>query len=351
MLQCQRRWAFDFAQGGTQPSLSTSVTIQGRQQACTRARSGHLRGLSATDVYRYLRAEHHATTVGLLLGLGAAHAGTCHAATSTMLFLHVPSRHPQVPPVHPSLQLRSRPGLACWLRACTLLQWLKGVHQQIACCHNLRRIELLCHIGADKILCCRHTRSWRCRRRCRPQRWRAPGCCTAAPVTGATSTTDACGLIAICQLNAYHCSLIHSKPVIREKTTPATPNRQMAEIMVEEIGRRASGEPANNNTTATAVLPVSSHREGYALAAGAALGLVTLGSGRSAPGISDLQLEDRLRCGLPACSHGPESDATPDRPCQGAPRGPFGDHHGCDMKSVVSPHRIVVLHSGCLSEK
>lgn len=127
---------------------------------------------------------------------------------------------------------------------------------------------------------------------------------------------NGCLWAAMCQLNAYHCSLIHSKPVIREKTMPATPNRQMAEIMVEEIGRRASGEPANN-TAATAVLPVSSHREGYALAAGAALGLVTLGSGRSAPGISDLQLEDRLRCGLPACYHGPESDATPDRPLPG----------------------------------
>lgn len=58
--------------------------------------AGHLQGLSATDVYRYLRAEHDATTVGLLLGLGAAHAGTCDADTSTMLFLHVPSQHPQV---------------------------------------------------------------------------------------------------------------------------------------------------------------------------------------------------------------------------------------------------------------
>lgn len=69
----------------------------------------------------------------------------------------------------------------------------------------------------------------------------------------------------------------------------------MAKIMVEEIGRRASGELGNNNAAAAAAVPVSSHREGYALAAGAALGLVVLGSGRSAPGISDLQLEDRLR--------------------------------------------------------
>ena len=40
-----------------------------------------------------------ASAVGLLLGLGAAHAGTGHASTSTMMFLHIPSRHPQVPAV------------------------------------------------------------------------------------------------------------------------------------------------------------------------------------------------------------------------------------------------------------
>ena len=39
-------------------------------------------------------------------------------------------------------------------------------------------------------------------------------------------------------------------------------------------------------------------REGYALAAGMALGLVTLAKGRAAVGLSDLRLEDKLRCGV-----------------------------------------------------
>lgn len=42
-------------------------------------------------------------------------------------------------------------------------------------------------------------------------------------------------------------------------------------------------------------IPVSSHREGYSLAAGAALGLIMLGAGHGAPGVSDLRLDDRLR--------------------------------------------------------
>ena len=40
---------------------------------------------------------------------------------------------------------------------------------------------------------------------------------------------------------------------------------------------------------------VAREREGYALAAGLALGLITLGRGRSAAGLADLQLEERLR--------------------------------------------------------
>jgi anaphase-promoting complex subunit 1 len=40
---------------------------------------------------------------------------------------------------------------------------------------------------------------------------------------------------------------------------------------------------------------VAAEREGYALAAGFALGLVTLGSGRRALGLADLRLEEQLR--------------------------------------------------------
>ena len=36
-------------------------------------------------------------------------------------------------------------------------------------------------------------------------------------------------------------------------------------------------------------------REGYALAAGLALGLITLGKGRGAAGLADLHLEEKLR--------------------------------------------------------
>lgn len=40
---------------------------------------------------------------------------------------------------------------------------------------------------------------------------------------------------------------------------------------------------------------VTQDREGYALAAGLALGLITLGRGRAAVGLADLHLEDKLR--------------------------------------------------------
>ena len=40
---------------------------------------------------------------------------------------------------------------------------------------------------------------------------------------------------------------------------------------------------------------VTQDREGYALAAGLALGLITLGKGRAAVGLADLHLEDKLR--------------------------------------------------------
>ena len=36
-------------------------------------------------------------------------------------------------------------------------------------------------------------------------------------------------------------------------------------------------------------------REGYALAAGLSLGMITLGQGRNAPGLSGVRLEERLR--------------------------------------------------------
>ena len=45
-----------------------------------------------------------------------------------------------------------------------------------------------------------------------------------------------------------------------------------------------------------------SNREGYALAAGMALGLITLGRGHNMPALADLHLQDRLLYALPlAC--------------------------------------------------
>ncbi len=41
---------------------------------------------------------------------------------------------------------------------------------------------------------------------------------------------------------------------------------------------------------------VASWLQGYSLAAGLSLGLITLGRGRGATGLADLRVEDRLRC-------------------------------------------------------
>jgi anaphase-promoting complex subunit 1 len=59
-------------------------------------------------------------------------------------------------------------------------------------------------------------------------------------------------------------------------------HRLTTEILLAEIGRKPGGDNALD-------------REGYALAAGLALGLVTLGRGRDAWGLADLHIEDRLR--------------------------------------------------------
>ena len=56
----------------------------------------------------------------------------------------------------------------------------------------------------------------------------------------------------------------------------------MTEVLLGEIGRRASDS-------------IAVDREGYSLAAGLALGFVTLGQGNKAVGLADLRIEDRLR--------------------------------------------------------
>ena len=59
------------------------------------ARADQLSSLTATDVYRYMSQEHDATTMGLLLGMAAAKAGTMDPLVSKMLFMHAPSLGPQ----------------------------------------------------------------------------------------------------------------------------------------------------------------------------------------------------------------------------------------------------------------
>ena len=58
-------------------------------------RADQLSCLTATDVYRYMSQEHDATTMGLLLGMAAAKAGTMDPVVSKMLFMHAPSLGPQ----------------------------------------------------------------------------------------------------------------------------------------------------------------------------------------------------------------------------------------------------------------
>ena len=72
----------------------TNVGSVWRHSRTDTATAGHLRCLSATDLYRYLSQEHEATTVGLLVGMGAARAGTMDSTVAKMLFLHIPARHP-----------------------------------------------------------------------------------------------------------------------------------------------------------------------------------------------------------------------------------------------------------------
>lgn len=141
----------------------------------------HLGVLAATDVYRYLSQEHEATTVGVLLGMSAAHRGTMDPGISKMLYLHIPARHP---PSYPELELPSLVQSAALLAVGLLYQ--------------------------------------------------------------------------------------------------GSAHRLTTEILLAEIGRKPVGDNALD-------------REGHALAAGLALGLVTLGRGRDAWGLADLHIEDRLR--------------------------------------------------------
>ncbi|KAL4443950.1 hypothetical protein ABPG75_011687 [Micractinium tetrahymenae] len=105
-----------------------------------------------------------------------------------------------------------------------------------------------------------------------------------------------------------------------------TSHRVMAEVMLEEIGRRpgaASKEEEEGGQPGAGGLHkgVTRDREGYALAAGLALGLITLGKGRSAVGLADLQLEEKLRYFMVG----------------GAPSGTVGTHQGLSAAGGQAP--------------
>ena len=143
--------------------------------------NGHLSGLTATDLYRYLAQEHEATTVGTLLGVAASKLGTGDPATSRMCFLHIPTRHPL----------------------------------------SFPEIEL-------------------------------------------PSLVQSCALMSV--------GLLYQ----------GTAQRLIVETLLSELGKSPEGDAING-------------RECYALSAGIALGLVTLGKGSSTSGLSDLLIVERLR--------------------------------------------------------
>lgn len=71
--------------------------------------------------------------------------------------------------------------------------------------------------------------------------------------------------------------------------------------MLEEIGRRPGSVVSSKTAAAAATISssgttISADREGYALSAGLALGLICLGHGRKAVGLADMHIEDRLKC-------------------------------------------------------
>lgn len=69
--------------------------------------------------------------------------------------------------------------------------------------------------------------------------------------------------------------------------------------MLEEMGRRPGSENDNKPPPVHGISDsgntIAADREGYALSAGLALGLICLGKGRDAVGLSDLRIEDQLR--------------------------------------------------------
>ncbi|KAG0344650.1 Anaphase-promoting complex subunit 1 [Podila humilis] len=74
--------------------------------------TGHLRVLSASQLYRYLTAEHEMTSTGLLLGLACAHRGTMDRTTTKQLALRIPGL---LPPEAAALNLSVLDQVSCVL--------------------------------------------------------------------------------------------------------------------------------------------------------------------------------------------------------------------------------------------
>lgn len=149
--------------------------------------NGHLRKMSSYHSLTYLTNKHDLTSIGLLLGLAAAHVGTCNDQVTRLLAVHVPA--------------------------------------------------LLPHHSSDM---------------------------------NVSSTTQIAGVLGVGLL--YMGSM----------------NRRNVEILLAEIGRREMVSTANETVS------VNMFREGYSLAAGFALGFITLGKGNEAHGLSDIRIVDEL---------------------------------------------------------
>ncbi|XP_065826843.1 anaphase-promoting complex subunit 1-like isoform X2 [Oscarella lobularis] len=102
-------------------------------------------------------------------------------------------------------------------------------------------------------------------------------------------------------------------------------HRHITQVLLADIGRPAGPELEHSN-----------NRESYALAAGLALGMVTLGKGDTAMGLADLKLRDNLK--LYMTGGGPEKMLYKEKPvCYKIHEGPGVNVH------VTGPPAIVAL--------
>lgn len=241
-------FVFGLGLAGTLGELSVGLRLlRGAQEyiaaaSCARlglrngkeGKKGAMAATQVPDVYDYLRQEHAATTIAVLLGMAASRRGSMDPAVYKMLFLHVPNRHPSS---FPDIEISP------------LVQ--------------------------------------------------------SAAILGA-------GLL-------YQ----------------GTGHRLMCEMLLDELGDRPgvlNTGGSDGGVVGTGNGQITNSRECYALSAGLALGLVTLGKGRNAPGLADMGIEDRLRSLMvggtdPLLPGGASQLAT------GRPAGSFGADSAASVRS------------------